>query len=572
MQAGDVLDDREPQPRAAERAGMRFVRAVKALEDARKMFLRNPDAEIAHGNFRVVLRFFQRNFNGRTSGIFYRVADEIDDRLLDESRIAVEFNGIVFGDFERRSRGFRTRQTGIHGVFERGIETKRERFALAGNLLPLNRGKAEHIVHKRVQSLRLRRKNSEKFFAQRGIVERSGFERIDGAENSRERRFDFVRNVGDEIAAERFQPPQIRQIGDGDEEPPMPVVFKRSAFGEKRARRSALDFERDFRFDGNAVAKRFVREREQFRRAAASEIEFCRAGFEPENFARGAVEIKRIAVFGKKQHGFGKRGENAFPRVALSGDAVELRFQLLFHPRNGNRKLAHDAFFRHGNAFPQIAARNALRAFLQLHERTAHANQNVKRNRERDKHAERKRENVVALGARDNRFDFAVANCETQNEFRASVNIHGHRAVNHALVFRRAETGADARRSRERAGNFLARGVIFERVFVRRGIDDDRSVGTHKRYAQNFFGKIHAVIRDCGEISGHEHRANHIGKRFRLGHDVALFCGNVGFLEFFRAEKKRSRGNKHQQPEQQRERKKNFISGFHDVFFLIPHS
>ena len=188
------------------------------------MFRRDADAEVPHGDFRGVARFSQRDFDGRTAAVLKRVRDEIDDGLLDEAAVAFDFRGIVRGDFQRRSRRFRARQTEVHRVFHGGVEAERKHFLFAGNLLLLDRGEAEHVLHERVEALRLLGENAEEFFAKRGIVERAGLERVYGAENAGQRRFDFVRNVGDEIAAEGFEAAQIRQVRDREQQAARAVV------------------------------------------------------------------------------------------------------------------------------------------------------------------------------------------------------------------------------------------------------------------------------------------------------------------------------------------------------------
>jgi hypothetical protein len=52
MQLGDVLDDREPQPRTASITRARPIDAIEAFENACLSLKRDADAVVAHSNDR----------------------------------------------------------------------------------------------------------------------------------------------------------------------------------------------------------------------------------------------------------------------------------------------------------------------------------------------------------------------------------------------------------------------------------------------------------------------------------------------------------------------------------------
>ena len=80
-----VLDDGQPQPRAAARLGVALVHAVEALEDAALMLRRDADARVAHGETGAAALGADAHIHAAAVRVvFDRVVAEVVSDLIEE--------------------------------------------------------------------------------------------------------------------------------------------------------------------------------------------------------------------------------------------------------------------------------------------------------------------------------------------------------------------------------------------------------------------------------------------------------------------------------------------------------
>src|SRR6516162_616824 len=85
----EMLGNRQAEARASGLAGARHVHAIKALEDARLIGLRNADARIADGQDHfLVLRIRAQNYFSTRQSVLDGVVEEVLQNFLQPARVA----------------------------------------------------------------------------------------------------------------------------------------------------------------------------------------------------------------------------------------------------------------------------------------------------------------------------------------------------------------------------------------------------------------------------------------------------------------------------------------------------
>src|SRR5215471_20332360 len=97
------IDNRfdQGEPEAGTNGAARWIGAIKAIENARKMFRRNSRAVISHRNFGAALQGAYRNPD---FSVFRReperIVDQISDRAIKQDRISEDFGVAIATDFD----------------------------------------------------------------------------------------------------------------------------------------------------------------------------------------------------------------------------------------------------------------------------------------------------------------------------------------------------------------------------------------------------------------------------------------------------------------------------------------
>jgi len=194
----DVLDDREPQTRAAAGARAAAVDAVEALGQARQVLARDAGAGVGDldRHAAVAARLQPQLDAARGLRVAHRVVDEVADGAL---------------QFVATARQLPSRRK----LERERVPALRERLAVDEHLLqqrcgiePLaggraraafQRGQRQQVGHQRLHALGLLRHQREHARAL-GLGQRQRRQRLDEARQHGERGADLVRDVGDEVA------------------------------------------------------------------------------------------------------------------------------------------------------------------------------------------------------------------------------------------------------------------------------------------------------------------------------------------------------------------------------------
>ena len=211
MQLDEVADDGEAEAGAARLARARLVHAVEALEDPRQ--LRLGDAVAGVGNGQAHPRAFGPGAE-QDMAVFRRVGrgvlDEIAQHVVQLGRIAAHHAGV-------RRDGNRDVLTALldarlqvgHDAAEQPLDRALGEFE--GFLAGIEAGEAQEILHEAFHARGMPRDDLEELLCVgglAGVVE----QRFDVAANGGERRAQFVRDVGDEVAADAVGPAQVGDV------------------------------------------------------------------------------------------------------------------------------------------------------------------------------------------------------------------------------------------------------------------------------------------------------------------------------------------------------------------------
>ena len=205
-----MLDDGKTQSRSAHVAAASLVHAVKALEQARDMLLRDADAGILDVEQHLILHMlhldkhlaaFQRVLDG--------VVDQVDEQLLDVvvvgddegilALVHVQFDVLVLGALVEHqadiARALAQAQT------------------LGGNAdaAVFHRGQGQNVVDQAGETIGFHGNNVQEALGHLRVFNRAGLKGFDEAADRGQRRFQLMGDVGGKVRAHLLQ---IAQLGD----------------------------------------------------------------------------------------------------------------------------------------------------------------------------------------------------------------------------------------------------------------------------------------------------------------------------------------------------------------------
>ncbi len=203
---GDVLDDRQAQPRPAELSAAGAVGAVEPLEHPRQMLGFDAPALVDDADDRLVAASLGGDADGGVLGaVLDRVVDQVHQRLLEQRRHDVGRQRLGV-DVERDRLGLGFGVTGLAGGADhRGDGVGFQIVGHRGAFL-FEAGQAQQVFDDRVEAVGLPGDDPGEVQTRgRGhvlVVEQGFHGRFDRADGG----LDLVGDVGDEVAADRFEP------------------------------------------------------------------------------------------------------------------------------------------------------------------------------------------------------------------------------------------------------------------------------------------------------------------------------------------------------------------------------
>ena len=212
MRPGNLAGQRQAQSRALNAAAQRIMRAEKLLENLFLAGCRHAEATVEHAQLGAVAIRRQFNFDLLAlAGILLAVGEQVDEHL--GQRVAVAANRDGDGGkhrLEREARGLQVRAVGFNGLARERRQIARNKIVFL--LASLDAREVEDIVDEPGESGGLGRDDPQEM-APLGVVLHAVFgEHLGEHADGRERRFEFVRDVADEVGLlprERQLPAQI---------------------------------------------------------------------------------------------------------------------------------------------------------------------------------------------------------------------------------------------------------------------------------------------------------------------------------------------------------------------------
>src|SRR5262245_59265639 len=213
-----VLHDREPQARPAGGARARLVDAVEALEDPVEVAARDADARVLHRDQAVAVLTGepQRDAPGRAR-VLDRVVDQVVEHLRHGLLVAAHPQGALAApDLEAQA----LRRQGWLAQAQHAVEhlAPVDRRALDRELARLDARQAEEVGHQVGQPLHVGVDALKELDVVALVVQRAREQRLDEALDRGQRGLQLVRDVGDEVAPDALQAPQLRDVVQHDDE------------------------------------------------------------------------------------------------------------------------------------------------------------------------------------------------------------------------------------------------------------------------------------------------------------------------------------------------------------------
>ena len=201
----------KPESRAALLARTRLVHAIKPLEHAVERFGRNARPVVLHKNFQfAVVQFFAADGDrALRAAIFDGVVHEVGEDLFEPVRVrhrgefgqfVDELHVCVFGAGFKSAKTFSTSGRSSTGC--------RFNFIRPDSSAEI----VEQILDEQIQPLGVALDDFQKALGDFGIVARAVEQRLDVALDERERRAQFVADVGDKFLARAFELFEPRQV------------------------------------------------------------------------------------------------------------------------------------------------------------------------------------------------------------------------------------------------------------------------------------------------------------------------------------------------------------------------
>src|SRR5262249_15408328 len=206
VRLGDVLDQREPDPRAADRPAAHAARPIEPLEDAVALVRRDAGSGVRDPEQHVVPASRQGHVEALAIGrVLYRVVHQVEEE--EGHRVLIEANRWQIGlDVDIELHALAVEPVAVHVEAARQHLGEIPDLEIVGDLAALDLGEVEDVVDEVRQALALARDDLGVLPRRLGALGAAGGEQLAEHADERQRRLELVRDVGDEVALELVGP------------------------------------------------------------------------------------------------------------------------------------------------------------------------------------------------------------------------------------------------------------------------------------------------------------------------------------------------------------------------------